>query len=197
LEASAPQTHRPSPSPSRPPADCRCCGSGPGLITRAIVIAAVAIAAGAAHSWIVPVKLRLAPRPGVTDATPANPDDGGPDQTPAPASDQFISLEQAHALFESGALFLDTRPRAQFDEARILGAYHLSTEQFGTPEGTEVLSMLSADTPYVLYCDGGDCEASEDVALRLEDAYPLYHIMRDGFPAWRDAGYDIETGAPE
>lgn len=197
MEASAPQERHPGP---QCPADrcnrCeRCCGTR--LFGRAIVIAAAAIAAGAAHSWVVPVKVRLKPRqaqngPVTPGPGPINPP---PEQTALPEG--FITLEQARALFEAGALFLDTRPREQFDAERILGAYHLSTEQFGTPEGTEILSMLSADAPYVLYCDGGECEASENVAQRLEDAFPLYQIMHDGFPAWRDAGYDIETGPPQ
>jgi rhodanese-related sulfurtransferase len=186
------------------------------MLTRSMAIGMAAVAAGAAHSWIQPVKLGLRdrtetptlpdqPPPVVDQTTGAEPDTGPavPDSDPPlgpidPDSlGPFISLAEARSLFESGTLFIDTRLKEEFDASRILGAYHLSTREFGTPEGGEVLAMLSADTHYVLYCEGGECDTSENVAARLEDAFPRFHILRDGFPAWVAAGYEVEPEAPQ
>jgi rhodanese-related sulfurtransferase len=165
------------------------------------VIAAVATAAGAAHSWIVPVKLRAAAL--IDVPTNIAPDPDPPAQGPLdPATlGPRISLDQAHALFEEGGyLFIDTRPKEYFDAGHILGAFHLSTKEFGEPEGTEVISMLRPEDHFVLYCDGGECDASENVAARLESVgIAHFHIMTASFEEWKKAGYDIEPveeGAP-
>lgn len=158
----------------------------------------VAVIAGAAHSWVVDVKVGLKPRetpvaavdPGTTPNAPEHPASGPVD--PAKLG-QFINLAEGHALFEAGTLFIDSRTLEQFNQGHILGAYHLSTVELEAGQATEILSLLTPDTHYVLYCDGGECEASENLAQRLEDAFPLYHIMKDGFPAWQAAGYDIEV----
>ncbi len=166
------------------------------MLTKALAIGMVAVIAGAAHSWVVGVKVGLKPRetPVAADpgASPKPPDQPGSGPVDPATLGQFISLAEAHALFEAGVLFIDTRTLEQFNQGHILGAYHLSTVELAAGQAGEVLSLLSSATHYVLYCDGGECEASENVAQRLEDAFPLYHIMKDGFPAWQAAGYDIE-----
>jgi rhodanese-related sulfurtransferase len=147
----------------------------------------VAVAAGAAHSWIHEPQVKVGLRP----------DPGPPGPAQPAATSRFITLDQALALYEEGTLFLDARTKEQFDKSRINGAYHLSTQEFDTPEGQDIIrNLLSAKVPYVIYCDGGDCDASENLAQRLEDAFPLYSILNDGFPAWEKAGYDVETGSP-
>lgn len=154
----------------------------------------VAVIAGAAHSWIVPVKLHPDPPAPATNVLPpvvSNPSAGA---QPAPLG-QYITLEQAKALYDAHqVLFIDTRPKEKFEESHIPSALHLSTEEFGQPQESEVLKFLSASEPYILYCDGGDCDASENVATRLQSAFPNYHILKDGFPAWQAAGYDVESG---
>lgn len=155
----------------------------------------VAVTAGAAHSWIEPVKVGLRPLEAAPSAAaPAGAQPPAPDPGAAAPSvlGQFISLAQAKALFEAGSVFLDARTQEQFDQGHILGAYHLSTVELEAGGASEVLSLLSKDSDYVIYCDGGECEASENLAQRLEDAFPRYHIMQDGFPAWQKAGYDVE-----
>jgi rhodanese-related sulfurtransferase len=162
----------------------------------------VAVIAGAAHSWVVPVKVALstiAPPAAVDHNQSAHQSAGTPpsDGTAAPvnpdALGHMISLAEARALYETGALFLDTRTKEQYDKGHILGAFHLATVEFDAGQTGEIFAMLSPKTHYVLYCDGGDCDASENVAQRLEDAFPLFHIMKDGFPAWEQAGYDVEV----
>jgi 3-mercaptopyruvate sulfurtransferase SseA len=51
--------------------------------------------------------------------------------------------------------------------------------------------------PIVVYCDGGDCEASHDMAIMLESAgYMEVYVLHDGYPGWERAGHPVEQGPP-
>lgn len=191
-----------------------------------LIVVALGMLVGAADSWIRPVKLsasdpaanRVTPPvegpdagPGVAavpDGKPA-PVPPGPALAPAPGSAPaaapeeavaplglHINLAQARQLFERGTPFLDARTEEEFRAGHIAGAFHLPSDAFTRGGDVEALRYLDQNAPVVIYCGGGDCHASEYVAIELEKAgFKSYHIMVDGFGAWREAGYDTAAGA--
>jgi len=186
------------------------------LLNRATILVALAAAAGAVHSWIVPIQLRPVERAGdvagrevaapATAAEPGASSGAAPDAAadPAPGGAEQaglgleISLAQARALYEAGeADFIDARTAEEFARGRILGALHLPASAFSTGEAGAVLELLDPSRAVVIYCGGGDCDASHNTAVFLQQAgFERLHIMVEGYPAWAEAGYDVE-GVPE
>ncbi len=182
----------------------------------AFAIVGLAVTIGAGHSLITPVRLSadwskntaaadqrpdqpVDDAPNDTVTSPDQPNDSvNPSNTPTEQADHLLNLEQAYALFEMGeAIFLDARSRAEFDESHILGAMHLSTESIADGSAGTVLDDLlgfGTDFPLILYCHGGQCDASENTAIRLQDlGFTNIRIMTAGFEEWVKAGYEVET----
>lgn len=195
------------------PAPNRATELGPAL-AGALALLGAAVIAGAAHSWVVPVALRPDwsknigargpenPAPGVNpvqpDTGPENPDQIAPQQ-PAPGDDgHYIDLATAKRMSEEeGALFLDARPQEAFEKAHIAGAVHLTAEMVSSGRAASVVADLVAtygyDFPIVIYCDGGDCDASDNVAkLLLPMGFRNLRVMNAGFADWQSAGYEVE-----
>jgi rhodanese-related sulfurtransferase len=95
------------------------------------------------------------------------------------------------------ATFLDARSREEFAAGHITGAHLAPLSAFRQGRPPAVLATLAKDAPIVVYCGGGDCEASEDVQLILQSAgHVQVFILHDGFPGWRAAGYPVQVGEP-
>lgn len=191
--------------------------SFPLAIGGSLALLGVAVIAASAHSWLVPVTLRpdwsqnSAARTGVptntettTDgSTPLAIDDSLTESTPgataAPADDgHYIDLATAKRLFEEdGALFLDARPDSEFSAAHVAGAMHLTAEMISSGRSldrvTELVETYGYDHPIVIYCHGGDCDASDNVAkLLLPMGFRNLRVMKAGFEDWQSAGYEVE-----
>jgi rhodanese-related sulfurtransferase len=127
----------------------------------------------------------------------------GQDATEASASVDLsslefeVTLEQAVALHESGqGFFLDARPRVYYETGHIPGARLLNPTDYDA-QIFDVAPELPADRPIIVYCDGGDCSASLQVAQRLvsEEGFPNVHVFEAGYPAWEQAGQRIAKGS--
>jgi rhodanese-related sulfurtransferase len=111
----------------------------------------------------------------------------------APQPSAFLPIDQAHALWSSGAaLFLDARNPEDFDAGHIPKALNLPVEQF--PEFfPKVGPMLAPDSQIVVYCDGTECELSHRLADQLRQmGYTNVHILFNGWTTWKTAGFPIE-----
>lgn len=122
-------------------------------------------------------------------AVPAVPDD----------EDEYLGLRSAdlHELWLMDAVVLiDSRPRSQFVQGHIPGAFSVPFEDFNR-RWPEISPFFPADPFFVVYCDGGGCHASENVAsLILEQGIEDVVIYRRGFDAWVARGYEVEDGEP-
>ncbi len=178
----------------------------PKALIGAFALVGLAVTIGSAHSLLKPVQLRAnfaapaQPAPTSENATgtpDARAEDTEAQPTPAPAG-HLLNLEQARALFNEGeAIFIDARPSREYEKARILGAMHLSTESIASGAAGPILDELlgfGLDYPLILYCHGGDCDASENTAIRLQQmGFTNIRIMTAGFDDWVNAGYEVET----
>lgn len=107
-----------------------------------------------------------------------------------------ITLEQTHALIASGQVHvIDARTRDEFVEGHLPGAMWLPADQIGSGDKPMAFYMLTYELPIVIYCGGGDCEASHNVATRLLlEGFERTHVFVDGYPAWVDAGHEVSVG---
>lgn len=128
---------------------------------------------------------------------------------PAPAVAEQLSVEQvagaetvdvkkAKELFDAGVLFVDSRSKAAFDTGRIPGAENVPLSKTPTDADYEAVKaslakVTTADKPVVMYCQGTACHLSGMMATKaVEWGYKKVYYFRDGFPAWKAAGYTVE-----
>lgn len=130
---------------------------------------------------------------GATPAAPATP--------PDPRSlvlEQYLPLETTRRLWQAGAAeFIDARHGEDFARGHIPRAhlYDPRTMYQATPDWVDYFDPAS--TILVVYCDGGDCDASQNAVRQLQlMGFTRAHIFRDGFPAWQAAGLPVNVGEP-
>lgn len=181
---------------------------------RLLAIIGLATLCAGVHALIVPVRLTRESQGFVIpperdsseprEADPATPPDPGA-QTTSEAGEGKIGLELAarlHERFMNGEpiWFLDARLARDFEAGRISGALHMSHTRLSSGDGLEEIMLYSppeAGDLLIIYCTGGDCQASEDTAILLEAAgYTNIAIMAAGFDEWLEAGLPVEGVQP-
>jgi rhodanese-related sulfurtransferase len=98
---------------------------------------------------------------------------------------------------QDGVMFLDARSEKLFEAGHIPGArlcHHYRQDQF-IPA---MLEELRAADIIVIYCAGGDCEDSIQLATDLVFTHGLTQeliaIFEGGFAEWVDAGLAVRAG---
>lgn len=83
-------------------------------------------------------------------------------------------------------LWVDAREEARFAEGHINGAVRLTTAEWDTL-APKFLDAWDDSQMVVIYCDGGTCEASHEVANRLREEMDLKNVfvLKGGYPAWQ------------
>lgn len=102
-----------------------------------------------------------------------------------------VDAAKAKALFDSGVLFVDVRSDKDWAAGRIPDAVHIELKKVFNEQslGAEV----KKDDPVVLYCNGHSCmRSSKAAANAVSWGFSKVHYFRDGFPAWKAAGYPVE-----
>ena len=148
--------------------------------------AASAPASGSAASTPAPA----APAAGSTGTAPADlptiPDVTGP-----------LKVEMAtfKKLYDAGAaLVIDAREKEEYTDGHIAGATSLPYND-AMAEPDKVKKLDAAGKPIVVYCSGGDCELSMDLAkLLVENGKRKVLVYEGGFPEWSGAGYAVTKG---
>jgi len=131
-------------------------------------------------------------------APPADPAAGDPaDPLDAPVKPGSITLRRAYELFQQGAFFLDARYEDAYLAGHVEGAFWMPAARVPTPAGLADLNIIDPGGTVVIYCTGGDCDASENTARRLEQAGFSFevHILGKGYTDWEEAGLPTSAGA--
>ena len=188
------------------------------LVQRSLAIIGLGCIIGAADSWLRPTVITLKDntpvtaqpparepeRPHAAQSAPAEAKAVAPSEATTPVSNPpasatlglMIDAKAAKGLFDQGVIFLDARIQPEYDAGHIPQAYLLNSTMFGTPAADEAMKALDASQPVVIYCGGGDCDASKNVAILLQQAgFKQVHIIEKGYPEWKELGYPIETAA--
>lgn len=105
-----------------------------------------------------------------------------------------ITIDDAKRLFDAGAAFVDSRKAEDYAAGHVADAFRIDTYMFkdGNPPK---LQLIARDSFVVVYCNGGNCDESDNLARLLDGSgYKKVYVMHDGFPGWRAAGHPTGTG---
>lgn len=125
----------------------------------------------------------------------------GPDTPAHPhAQENDISIADAfaaHSKQDGQTFFIDAREPHEFATGHIPGAMNLSPSMVARGMPQKALENLRDMPLVVIYCGGGDCHASEDVAIKVAQAIKSvgsFKILHVGYPAWVEAKHPVEAG---
>lgn len=113
----------------------------------------------------------------------------------------MVNAEQAKALHDKGAVFVDSRVAAEYAEKHIKGAisvvYKETHKKVGKldPKDSVDMSKLPSDKNKVLvfYCNGSPCwRGYKGADAAIKAGYKKVNWFRDGLPAWESKGYPTE-----
>lgn len=184
-------------------------------VVQGIWIGAFALTIGAIDSYIKPVKWWESDKPSqpgpiranpplAAAPPPAKPPAGGTGTNPAPQApippslgydDRMVTLARVKELMAASVplQIIDAREPAEFAEGRIPGAINIPPGEFFGKVPDIVHQRLSRDLPIVVYCGGGNCDASKLVAMRLKDlGFSQTYVFEEGFTGWTKAGEGVE-----
>jgi rhodanese-related sulfurtransferase len=107
-----------------------------------------------------------------------------------------ITYELAKGLFDRKALFIDARTKAEFDSVHVKGAINIPFEEFhvkSVEERAEIMRKFNKEGIIVVYCKGGKCEVSIDLAYEIAKlGFNSVNIYRGGIAEWKEKGYPTE-----
>lgn len=116
----------------------------------------------------------------------------------APVPEGTLTLRHAYKLWEDGAYFIDARHEHEFEEGHIQYAAWLASTLFDTDSDRafEIANSMPPGDTVVIYCVGGECDASHNVARRLAQiGFTDLRIMGVGYTDWVNAGFPTEEGS--
>jgi len=101
-----------------------------------------------------------------------------------PAAADEVTVAQAQA-WRNSTLWIDARPRDEFEKEHIPGAMLLNTEEWDVLLPA-VLTAWAPDRKLVVYCSKQTCGASREVARRLHEEAGLKNVfvLQGGWEEW-------------
>jgi rhodanese-related sulfurtransferase len=113
--------------------------------------------------------------------------------SPQPIEPKAILLEAVKKLLQGGAVIIDARSVELYQEGHIPTAINIPFENLGSYSIT--LSAIPKDTVIVVYCDGGDCELSYDLAFYLTSKdYRHVYVFQGGWAQWQESTLPVAKG---
>ena len=104
-----------------------------------------------------------------------------------------VGVDAAHEQWtESKPFVLDVRPREQYDEAHIPGAYNVPLADLDGESGVQAILPQDLDAPIFSVCQRGNASLSGLLFLKSL-GYRNVRSMDGGTLAWREKGYETDT----
>ncbi|HRE41259.1 MAG TPA: rhodanese-like domain-containing protein [Ignavibacteria bacterium] len=108
---------------------------------------------------------------------------------------QNIGFELTRQLHDKNVLFIDGRKKEEFILGHIPGSINLPYEEFYVMPEADKKSLLSKYKPddiMVVYCGGGECEVSIDLAYEIAKiGFNSTNIYRGGYKEWVEKGNPV------
>ena len=102
-----------------------------------------------------------------------------------------VDASAAKVEFDRGTAFIDTRNDSDWQAGRIADATHLDIKDNFSQDSLGV--EVAKDDAVVFYCNGEkSMRSSKAAAEAVSWGYSKVYYFRDGFPAWKAAGYPVE-----
>jgi len=113
-----------------------------------------------------------------------------------------VDAAKAKALMAGGATLIDARVANEYAEAHIKNATSVPYKEksvkdvsYDPSADSFDISKLPSDknAPLIFACNGAECWKSYKAAkAAVKAGYKKVYWFRDGFPAWKSAGFPIE-----
>jgi rhodanese-related sulfurtransferase len=102
-----------------------------------------------------------------------------------------VDAAMAKDLFDREAVFVDLRKENVWNSGRVPGAIWIDYRNNFTREA--LAAEADSGDAVVFYCSGVRCPRSAEACTKaLAWGYTDVYYFRDGFPAWKLAGYPVE-----
>ena len=102
-----------------------------------------------------------------------------------------VDAKKAKALFDKGIVFVDVRKDKDFAAGRVPDAVHIELKKAYNKDSLG--KHVKTGDSVVVYCNGHSCMRSAKAAEKAVSwGYSKVYYFRDGFPAWKSAGYPVE-----
>ena len=95
--------------------------------------------------------------------------------------------------FDNGqATIIDARNQDQYNELHIKGSINIPYDYY--ENFFDILDMLPKENIYIVYCNGGDCSLSLDLAYVMYDEFDFetVFVYEKGLPEWKEKKYPLE-----
>jgi rhodanese-related sulfurtransferase len=162
----------------------------PRPFAQATLLAAVGVAAGLAANGVRADGVPLARPVFAASGAAAGASCEAPKGTVRDAS-----VDEACALADAGAAFVDARPAAAFAAGHVAGAIHLPSVG-DCPDFEDAIERIRAAPAVVVYDADGSCALARHLAGRLVGrGLADVRVMVGGFPGWCAADRPAEAGS--
>ena len=97
-----------------------------------------------------------------------------------------VTMEMIAQRWNNKILWVDARPRDQFEKAHVPGALLINEQERDALLADAILTLQDNKKPVVVYCDSSECQASRKIRDYLADNFPTieFYVLRDGWSAW-------------
>ncbi len=106
-------------------------------------------------------------------------------RSPKTALPSEVPVGQAHDLYQQGALFVDVRTQAEWDQGHLAGSILIPLDQL-----QDRLNELPRDKDIVVICHSG-ARSQQGAALLKQSGFTRVTFMTGGLQAWVAAGYPL------
>ncbi len=112
-------------------------------------------------------------------------------------SNQVVQLFHDPRREQDGVIFIDSRDEDHYRAGHIPGAYLFNRFHYDNYL-TNVVGVCQTAQQIVFYCNGGDCDDSEQTALMLRDSIGIpkerVFVYGGGMNEWTTNGLPVELG---
>jgi rhodanese-related sulfurtransferase/tetratricopeptide (TPR) repeat protein len=103
-----------------------------------------------------------------------------------------IDVAQAKTLHSQGSVFIDVRGPNNYSEGHIPSAVNL--EMSSVLSNESLAKLIDKNDKVIFYCVGKYCPRSAYASAKaVLWGYSEVYYFAGGFPAWKNAGYPVET----
>ena len=106
------------------------------------------------------------------------------------AGPMVVDLEFSKYYFDQkSAIFIDARDPEDYNVSHIKNSINIPYDYFEDYE--DLINSLDESAVYIIYCSGGECSLSIDLAdyLYNEKLFDQVLVFEGGWPEWEEAGY--------
>jgi rhodanese-related sulfurtransferase len=106
---------------------------------------------------------------------------------------RFVDLDEMIAFIDEGAILIDARSGAEYEEGHVPGAILFDYYEMGRYMD-DVLPLLDPLQKTIVYCYGPDCDDAEYLSRELYMlGFTNLFVFRGGYKEWMESGRPIES----